>query len=257
MPIKTLLQLLYKVSMEKGVSHPLIVGGVPRDKLLGLSNSSFSDIDITTGDETIFYLAKEFGFELRKIQPVTIKQALDGHVSLYLKDIKIDFSSHFLVPDIVNILKNQGIRNPSNMLQELYSRDFFCNTLLMSLDFKKIKDLTGEAVKDLKNKTIRTCLAPELTFKHNTNRIVRVLYLSAKLDFNVDNSIIEWIKNNQNFMLQSKTSYLIKNLDKAMTIDSDRTLYLINKMDLWKYIPITDKLLPYYNKRHRFNNVRK
>lgn len=249
MSLKTLLKLLYDISIKEGTSQPLIVGGLVRDRVLGNLQKSFNDIDITTGDATVFALAKEFSMSLRKQMPIVTKQAADGHVSLYLKDFKMDFSSNFRTPNIDRILQIKGIKNPSEIEKELYSRDFYCNTLLMSLDFKRIKDMTGEGINDLNNKIIRTCLTPELTFKYNTNRIIRVVYLSAKLGFNVEPNIIEWVKNNPEYIMKSENSYLSKNIDKSLSIDADRTVYLIDKMDMWKYIPITEKLVPYYSKK--------
>lgn len=236
----------------------VIVGGLVRDRVLGNLKNTFSDIDITTGTNTQ-YLAKDFAMELRKLMPVKTKTAIDGHVSLYLRDFKIDFSSNFRTPNIKKILQIKGIQNPTEMEQELYSRDFFINTLLMSLDFKKVKDITGHGIEDLNNKIIRTCLTPELTFKYNTNRIIRVVYLAAKLGFDVEPSIIEWISNNPKYIMQSENSYLSKNINKSLLLDADRTVYLINKMNMWKFIPITQELAPYYSKtmsRENFNVAR-
>lgn len=248
MLLKSLLQLLYQVSQARGTSPPLLVGGVVRDRLIGNIKNSFNDLDITTGDNTIAILAKEFSIKLKKYLPIYTKQALDGHFSIYLPDLKIDFSSNFNVPGIEEILKNKGIQNPTSLQKEAYSRDFTINALLMSLDFRKIKDITGEGIKDIKNKKIRTCLTPDLTFKYNTNRIIRVVYLAAKLDFDVDPIIIEWIKNNPQYLSECETSYLSKNIDKALEYNPKKTVSLLNEMNLWKYIPITRKLYPYFSK---------
>jgi tRNA nucleotidyltransferase/poly(A) polymerase len=248
MSLSLLLKLLFEISQETGASHPLIVGGAPRDKVVGNLKQAFNDIDITTGDSTVFPLAKEFGIELKKHLPIIMKQALDGHITIYMPELKIDFSSNFKVPGIEKILVQKGIK-PTEMQQELYSRDFFCNTLLMSLDFKKIKDLTGEALKDIEKKQIRTCLTPDLTFKYNTNRIIRTIYLSAKLNFDVAPDVMSWIKSNPNYMLKSETEYLQKNIDKALEYDADRTVYLLDKMALWDYVPVTATLEPHFRNR--------
>jgi tRNA nucleotidyltransferase/poly(A) polymerase len=256
MSLKLLLTLLDDVATESGTSQPLIVGGLVRDRVLGNLQKSFNDIDITTGDKTVFNLAASYAMELRKQMPILVKNTRPrdhapedpGHISIYLKDFKIDFSSNFRTPNIVQILQIMGIENPTEMKQELYSRDFFCNTLLMSLDFKRVKDITGQGIKDLENKIIRTCLTPNLTFKYNTNRIIRVVYLAAKLGFDVDPKIIEWIKHNPEYIMQSEKSYLSKNINKALSLDADRAVYLINKMNMWKFIPITEALVPYYSK---------
>lgn len=247
--LKTLFQILVKVSVEKETSSPLIVGGVPRDRVLGTLKKTFNDIDITTCDHTVFTLAKEFSIESAKYINNRTKLAKDGHISVFFPKLKMDFSSNFRIPNIDKILHNQGMSNPSNSQQELFSRDFFCNTLLMSLDFKRIKDITQNAVKDIKNKIIRTCLEPELTFKYNTKRIIRVIYLAAKLDFNVDQSIINWVSQNQRYIYNIEQEYITKNINNALMYDANKTIWLINKMDLWDYLPITEGLLPYYKQR--------
>ncbi len=250
--IKELLQLLDKVAIDASTSRAVIVGGLARDRVLNALGNEINDVDLTTGDRDIAILAKEFAITLRKQNhsiPIEMKQAKDGHISIYIQDVKLDFSSNFRTPNIVQILqKLKGISNPTNMQQELYSRDFTCNTLLMSLDFRRIKDITHQGIRDIGHKIIRTCLTPELTFKYNTNRIIRVIYMAAKLEFDVEPNIIDWIKSNPKYIVQSENSYLSKNIDKSLSLDPDRTIYLINKMELWKYIPITEKLAPYYSK---------
>lgn len=250
MQLRELLQLIDDVAVREGISTPYLVGGVPRGKILKTGHDTkINDLDITTGNKQVSNLAQVVGIELRKHMVVATKQAKDGHISLYTKYLKIDFSSNFLVPNIDQILDQMGIKQQSDMLKELYSRDFTCNTLLMTIDLKKIKDLTGKAMKDIENKIIRTCLTPELTFKYNTNRIARVLYLSAKLDFNVDPQIIEWVKANPRYILKSEPSYNAKNIEKALMFDPAKTVQLITEMNLWSYIPITENLKPYYNKQ--------
>jgi len=245
-----ILQIIHEIGKIEGTT-PLITGGTPRDKLLGRA-SQINDFDITTGHNTQ-YLAKEVAIKLRKYVPISTKEALDGHSSIYIGKgnniIKIDFSSNFKIPNIEKILYRKGITSPTEMQKEVYSRDFNCNTLLMTLDFKKVKDLTHQAIPDIKNKIIRTCLTPDLTFKYNTNRIIRAIYLAAKLDFDVSPDIIEWIRANPNYLLQSEISYNTKNINKALSYDPDKTIYLIDKMNLWNFLPITDKLAPLYSRR--------
>jgi hypothetical protein len=59
---------------------------------------NISDLDITTGDKSIQYLAQEFGQELSKKYNVTTRFHDDGHGSIYIGSFKMDFSSNFNVP---------------------------------------------------------------------------------------------------------------------------------------------------------------
>ncbi len=252
MDTKGLLKLLYNVAIDKGISRPLLIGGLPRDKVLGIIKQSIQDIDITTGSQTSL-LAKEFYTIIKQFFPAVFKTAQDGHSSVFIgsgkNTIKIDFSSNFLIPNIEAILQKKGISHPSEMQKEIYSRDFNCNTLLMTLDMKHIKDLTNQGLKDIHSKKINTCLSPDLTLKYNPNRIIRVIYLSSKLDFDVNPNIIEWISQNKEYIVKLDKSYLSKNIDKALQHNADRAIWLINKMDLWGYLPITSKLYPYFAKK--------
>lgn len=248
MKLKEVLSLIDKLHIHSGTSEVYLCGGIPRDKILGLIGNKITDIDLTTGDKTIKNLAKEVSIELSKKYQIVSKTAADGHTSLYVGDLKLDFSSNFLVPNIDNILLQKGIKNPTDLQKETYSRDFTCNSLLMTIDLKKIKDITGEGFRDIKGKIIRTCLDPDITFKHNTNRIIRVIYLSAKLGFDVDEKIIKWIKENPEYIRKSESSYLSKNIDKALSYNPETVVKLLNETNMWDYIPITENLQPYYQK---------
>jgi tRNA nucleotidyltransferase/poly(A) polymerase len=249
MKLRDILALMYKIHKESGISMPYITGGVPRDKILGLIKDEISDLDITTGDASVHNLAKEFSIALGHQYSIDSKQMDDGHTSVFVGDFKIDFSSNFEVPHVEQLLSKRGIKNINDTQKEMFSRDFTCNALLMTLDLKKIKDPTKQGFLDIKNKILRTCLDPSITLKYNPNRIIRVIYLASKLGFDVDPEIISWISKNKEFIRMSPEGYLAKNLDKALSKDPDRAIHLITKMNLWDTLPITDSLYPYYAKK--------
>lgn len=251
MKLRDLLNLIQKVAVENKIATPYIVGGVPRDKIAGILKNEVPDLDITNGSASIANLAVETEIELKKHYSIKTQQADDGHRSLIFpgNEFKLDFSSHAVLPKIDLHLHELGIKNPSDMQRECFSRDFYCNTLLLSLDLKKVKDSTHQGIKDIKNKIIRTCLDPDTTFRFNTHRIIRVIYLAAKLDFDVDPEIIKWISGNKDMIRLSSDSYLKKNLDKAMNKNPERAVSLISKTNLWDAIPITEALQPYFNKK--------
>lgn len=249
MRLKEILTTLHDIQVKNPkISAPFICGGIPRDKVIGQAASKYADMDITNGDDTIKYLAEEFAVAFGGKYNVKKTSANDGHVTIHLNNFKVDFSSNFMVPQIENHLKKLGIEQPTSMQKEIYSRDFTCNALLLSLDLKEISDLTGKGLADIKAKTLRTCLSPELAFAYNTNRIPRIVYLACKLGFEVDQSIIDWVKKNPKFVQQSNAKYISEKIAKAMTFDKERAVSLITQMGLWKLIPISDELLPYYQR---------
>lgn len=225
----------------------MICGGTPRDRYLKhLEN--ISDLDLTTGDKTVDYLSQEFSEELSKQYNVTRKSMDDGHSSIYIGSFKMDFSSNFNAPNIDALLAKQNIIKPTEIQKEMFSRDFTCNALLLTLDLKTLTDPTLNGFKDIRDKMIRTCLSPEVTLITNKNRVARAIYLAAKLDFNLDNNIIKYVQANPASIKVSTPKALAEKLNEAFKKDPDKSSFLLTKMNLWNYIPITQVIYPYYLK---------
>ena len=248
MKLKDLLKLITNIAKRRQISTPFICGGTPRDKILGRLNK-IEDIDLTTGDESVHMLSKETSVSLNRKFNVQTKVMDDGHSSIFIGGFKIDFSSNFIVPDIDKYLQKLKIENPTPMQRELFSRDFTCNALLMTLDLRQILDPTNRGFKDISSKVIRTCLAPEVTLLSNKNRVVRAIYLAAKLDFDIDPALMQWIKEHPESMRFASDRALAEKLNKAIAVNPSRTTYLLDQMGLWNQIPITKELYPYYMKR--------
>jgi len=247
MKLRELLSKMKEIQEKIGASEPFICGGTPRDRYLGhLEN--IADLDITTGDKTVDYLSQEFEIELRKQYKVNRTTATDGHSTIHLGKFKMDFSSNFNVPNIDTHLAQKGIRNPTDMQRELYSRDFTCNALLLSLDLQKLTDPTHQGFQDIKDKIIRTCLSPEVTLTTNKNRVIRAVYLASKLDFDIDPSIIAYVQKNPRTVKIATNKVLVEKLNDAFQKNHEKATYYINKMHLWDHIPITEVVQPYYMK---------
>ena len=238
MSLRGILNLISDIAEIKKTSTPYLCGGTPRDKLMNRLDN-IVDIDITTGDSSVHLLAKEVSSMLPE---ASYKQLGDGHAQVDIRGIKLDFSSNFLVPNIENILKKAGLKNPSPMQCELYSRDFTCNALLMSLDLKVIKDPTGLGVTDIKRKLLRTCLPAHLTLKDQPKRVVRILYLASKLGFEVDKEIIDWVKLHPESIMGAHKSSIIEKIHSALNYDEAKTIRLLSEMNLWRYIPISPQI---------------
>lgn len=247
MKLRDLLNQMISVADEIGASTPAICGGTPRDKYLNRLDK-ISDIDITTGDNTCDYLSQEFAIELKKKYNILRKTMSDGHSSIFIGKLKIDFSSNFVVPNIDNILHNKDIAKPTNMQRELFSRDFTCNALLLSLDLNNVIDITGLGFRDIQEKKIKTCLSPEVTLTSNKNRVIRSIYLASKLDFDIDNGIVDYVKRYPQSVKISSGKTLSEKLNDAFKWDADKASYYLTKMGLWNYIPITKSVYPYYQK---------
>ena len=247
MKLRELLAEMKRVQEKIGSSKPYICGGTPRDKYMG-KLENIADLDITTGDKTVDYLSQEFYLEFRKRYNVTRKTMEDGHSSIFIGSLKVDFSSNFMAHNIDYYLNQKGIEEPTNMQREMYSRDFTCNSLLLDLDLKKIHDPTGQGFVDIKARKVKTCLPASVTLTSNRNRVVRAIYLATKLDFDLDNDIIEYVRKNPQTVKISTEKTMTDKLNEAFTRDPDKAARLITQMGLWNYIPVTEKVYPYYVK---------
>ena len=247
MKLHELLKIVQDTAINISVPIPMICGGVARDKYIGNLNK-ISDLDLTNGEKNIQYLSEEVANNLRKKYNLTKKNMEDGHSSIYIGNLKLDFSSNFILPNIDPILNNLGMNKPTNMQKEIFSRDFTCNALLLSLDLNTITDPTKNGFKDIKDKKKRTCLKPEITLISNKSRVIRSIYLAAKLDFDIDNSIINFVRKNPESINISTKKNLNDKLNEAFKWDSDKASYFLTKMDLWDKIPINKFIYPFYLK---------
>lgn len=245
MKLRELLSQIKELQSEIGASEPFICGGTPRDKYLN-NIANMADLDITTGDKTAEYISNELYNSLSEKYNVFKKTMNDGHSSIHIGKFKIDFSSNFIVPNVDSLLLKVGISKPTAMQKEIFSRDFTCNALLMPLDLTKIYDPTRRGFKDIQERKIRTCLSPEITLTANKNRVIRAIYLACKLNFDIDNSIIQFVQQNPESIKISVPKSLTEKLNSAFDADADKASYLITKMNLWGYIPITENIYPYY-----------
>jgi tRNA nucleotidyltransferase/poly(A) polymerase len=245
MKLSELLSAIDEIARSKNLSQPYIVGGLPRDRL-HKTIEELNDVDITTGDNNIHYLARHVGNSI-KGPNVSFYVMNDNHSRMKIGNFKVDFSSNFNIPNIEQILSKAGLDDPTEMQKELYSRDFTCNTALMTMDLKKIIDPTGLAIKNISNKTIKTCLHPSLTLGYDPKRVVRAIYLAGKLNFTIDSLTSDWISENPEIIKKVKEDYIEKKFSKGMKYNADVVVDWVRKLGLMPYLTNIPSLFPYQN----------
>ena len=234
MSIKNVLIELKRLANDNGLSEPYIVGGLPRDKVLGRERE-IEDVDLTTGDDSIGTLAEVTANKF-KVTPMRLP---DGHYQMHIDNIKYDFSTNFNSKDAKYFLNKAGLMNPTEMQLELFSRDFTCNTLIAPMSLRKIVDPTGIGLEDIKNKILKTPLPPRITLRDDTNRVPRAIYMAAKLGFEVEADIIKWVRDHHEKIAEEVSDgFSRKKLAAAARADMDKTIKLLTAMNLWKVISI-------------------
>ena len=228
---------ILEVCKQNYISVPYIVGGIPRDLYLG-REAEFRDIDLTTNDNDIARLGITTAYELDYM----FKVFPDSHVSVFLKDNTLDFSSHFVSSDAVSYIGSE-LNISDKKLFEVYSRDFTINTLHKELLDNNILDPIDMAFEDLDKKIIRTCVPAEITLKDDARRIFRAINFAARLGFEIDTNIIEYAKSNRLLFTGEnrwviKDSFLTSVIGEAISYDSDVVIHYLEEMDLLSLVPM-------------------
>jgi len=241
MNINDLLLDIDHIAKINNISQPFVVGGVPRDRLLGHKGriSEIADVDLTTGDKYAIDLA----FAINKKYPDSnLRTYDDGHISLDIMSLHIDFSSNFIAPGLDKELARLGVKDITPMKKEIYSRDFTTNTLLESLDFTTIYDLTGEAIEDIKAGLIKCPIDPRITIGVDPRRILRAIKFSIKYGFKIDENLkqamLEYRKNIQKL----PTKFVQEKINEIVLLDADKGIDSLIEFKLLPLVPLTKTL---------------
>ena len=252
MKLSELLQTLKKIADDYEISEPYIVGGLPRDKMFGAAHS-VEDIDITTGDKDSFALA----MAASKVWPSAhFRSYDDGHSAITFSNVRADFSNNFNLPNVEDILENIGIKNPSEVEKEIYSRDFTINTLLQPMDLSKEPlDITGKAVSDIKNKVLRTPVDPEFTIGYDSRRILRAVKMIIKFGLKPEKELEEILIKYRGNLNSLPIGHIKKQVNQMLNMDSKKALELLIKYKLLPIIPLSKMMTLELSKNHMVQHL--
>lgn len=237
--IKEILNVLSESATAVGTTA-YICGGTPRDKVMGRLDN-IEDLDITTGDQKIKFLVKEAASRI----PNARLNESGEHQQLFVDNFKIDFSTNYIMPNLTPVLQKSGLENPTSMQLELYSRDFTCNSLLMTLDLQKVIDPIGLGLNDIKLGRLRTCMPAYMTLGNDHKRIARIIYMAAKLNFYLDDEIVDWVKKNPQALNTPDVKYVTNKINDAFDYNPEHAAKIIDQLGLWSYVPQSEKITPY------------
>ena len=169
-----------------------VIGGFVRDHIL--KRGSAKDIDIVAIGSGI-ELAKQVAKNLPNTPKVQIFKTY-GTAMLRLDGIEVElvgarkesYQEHSRNP----IVENGSLQDDQNR------RDFTINALALDLssdNFGNLLDPFG-GIQDLKSKTIRTPLDPDITFSDDPLRMMRGIRFATQLNFTIDNTSLNAITRN-------------------------------------------------------------
>jgi len=238
MKIDELLSQIEQIARASKFGKPFIVGGVPRDRILGKRSgkSDIKDIDLTTGSKNSLLLAERIS---KSMPNSTYRTYDDGHASIDIMGVHIDFSSNFVAPGVEEALKKEGVKDIDSMKLELYSRDFTMNTLLESMDFTTVYDLTGEGIGDIQAGIIRCPVDPEITIGVDARRILRAIKFAVRFGFKIEEKLKTAMMNNRKKIQDLPVKFVQDKMNEIVKIDDDNGIEMLIKFKLLPLVPLT------------------
>ena len=167
-----------------------IVGGYPRDMVLGIKSN---DIDICT-NATPKEIIDIFDTE-------NISDTSYGSVRVIYKNYHFDVTTFRKEIKYENNRKPVKVKYINDLKKDLLRRDFTINTMCIDKDGNLI-DMLG-AREDIDKKIIKTVGNPRYRIKEDSLRILRAIRFASVLDFEIDSKTFNYIK---------KYGYLLKGL---------------------------------------------
>jgi poly(A) polymerase len=226
MKTEALFSKIYATAQKCGYEI-YVVGGYVRDLLLG---KHIKDIDfVVVGDAMVFADQLKHDLHLRKLVRYprfgTFMATYYGYALEFVNARSESYS--------------QDSRKPVTKQADLYSdlsrRDFTINTLAMSIDPKNFGQIIDrfDGQKDLKNKLIRTPLAPEQTFSDDPLRMMRAIRFASRLDFSIHEPVWKAIEETRQRLQIVSQERITDEFNKILLSDTpSRGLRMLDKSGL-------------------------
>jgi tRNA nucleotidyltransferase (CCA-adding enzyme) len=240
-----------------------VAGGWVRDKLLGRQND---DIDIALDDISGETIAKLINDELYPGQEKYGVVSQNCEKSKHLETATMKICGVFI--DFVN-LRSEKYTDTSRVPiieigtpeEDARRRDITINTLFYNINKEEVEDFLQTGISDLERGYVRTPIDPEITFKDDPLRIMRVIRFAVRFQFELDPKIIEAIKNEEIILaLYKKISNERIAKELSLMLEGNKpqcSIYLLYKLNLLETImklPLLSKEIE-ENKTKNLNEV--
>ncbi|MGQ9456064.1 MAG: CCA tRNA nucleotidyltransferase [Armatimonadota bacterium] len=178
-----------------------LVGGVVRDKFLEVApdfdtrdsepvEAKSEDVDIVLEGDALELAQFLFENGICDHKPVVYPRF--GTAMLTICGTQVEIAS--ARKEYYEPRSRKPSTEPGTLLDDVLRRDFTINTLLENLHTGKIKDLTGLALDDIRNRVIRTPRDPRNTFEEDPLRMLRAVRFATRLDFDIHPQTYEAIR---------------------------------------------------------------
>lgn len=215
-------EVVAQASAELGLES-YVIGGFVRDLLLNRAHKK--DIDIVAVGSGIDLALKVSELLPKKPKVQVFKNY--GTAMLRFQDTDIEF---------VGARKESyefNSRNPvvedGTLEDDQNRRDFTINALALSLNQNNFGDLLDpfDGLIDLKNKTIKTPLNPDVTYSDDPLRMMRAIRFSAQLGFEIETESLAAIERNRDRIKIISGERIVEELNKILSTDKPSVGFLL------------------------------
>jgi poly(A) polymerase len=214
---------------EKLEVKTYVVGGYVRDLVLGRPSK---DIDFTCVGSGIT-LAQEVAKGFEQHVPLSVFKNF-GTAMLKLDDWELEFVG--ARKESYRLESRKPIVEDGSLQEDLERRDFTINAMAISLNKEDYGELVDpfDGLGDIKKKTIRTPLEPNITFSDDPLRMLRAVRFAAQLNFDIDPDT---------FFALSENASRLKIISSERIIDEVNKIILTSKPSYGFKLLFVSKLL--------------
>ncbi|MBN1591756.1 MAG: HDIG domain-containing protein [Candidatus Coatesbacteria bacterium] len=214
--VASILKEIASVASDSGIPC-FLVGGCIRDAIL---NRPVLDIDIvidqmnSSGIDSERFAVLASG-SLKGSHPVCFDRFGTHHFVVSGRGGRVEIE---IVSAPLSVTHDFEVGDTSDVMR----RDFTVNSLMLGLNvsnFGRLYDLTGSGLEDTNNRLLRCPLNPSETFTDDPIRMLRAVRLSCTLDFRVDGSARDFIKQNPQLVANSAAERQRKELELILLSD--------------------------------------
>ncbi|MBP6180651.1 HD domain-containing protein [Flavobacterium sp.] len=215
-------EVISQASQELNMNS-YVIGGFVRDLLL---NRDFKkDIDIVAVGSGI-ELALKVSQLLPKKPKVQVFKTY-GTAMLRFEDTEIEFVG--ARKESYNLDSRNPVVENGTLEDDQNRRDFTINALALSLNVKNFGELSDpfNGLKDLKNKTIKTPLDPDITFSDDPLRMLRGIRFANQLGFEIEEHSLNSITKNAERIKIISGERIVDELNKILSTDKPSVGFLL------------------------------
>ena len=201
-----------------------IVGGCVRDMLMGITPHDFDITTSATPEEIISLFDKTI--------PTGIKH---GTVTVLIDKTPIEVTTFRFEEGYTNHRSPDSVRFVKNLKEDLSRRDFTVNAMAYN---KKLVDYF-DGTTDIKNKVLRAVGNPEIRFKEDALRILRLFRFASTLSFSIEENTLKSALNEANGLKHISYERIFQELGKAVIGENIEALSPLIKNGSLEFLGIT------------------